>query len=240
MGRTLWENAAADLRGPDAAATVDPIVWDHSTRVARLTEAIIAMPEVANHVLDRTALKAAALYHDAGWLLELWSGEISAEQLLGRPTSDEQRDRAADWMTRRLANVLELNRLRLAARTIRECNNRSTTLLEARILADAENLDQIGPQAIWFMVRRQQAQRRTFADMLQTWQRQQQYGYWPARIKECLTFPSSRQLAQDRYQMMSRFMDDLAATLGNEPVAVPETPAEQADPNLLIASRVHN
>jgi hypothetical protein len=209
MIEQMWERAADDLRGPKLNPSVDPVVWEHSARVARLCETIIAMPEVSRYVIDRAALIAAALYHDAGWLLELWEGRITTAALLLRRTSDEQRDMAAEWITKRLAEMLEPRRTRLAAQIIRQCNDRQTHLIEAQILADAENLDLVGPQAVWLMVRRQLAEKRSLDEMIDGWQRQDQYGYWPVWIKECLRFPSSQELAHDRLQAMARFMQDL-------------------------------
>jgi len=207
--QALWDQAAGDLYGPKENPVADPVVWEHSARVARLTATLAAMPELAHHVLDRTALTAAALYHDAGWLLDVWDDRIDPSFLLLKRTSDEQRERAAAWMRTRLADVLEPGCLRLAARIVVACNDRDTRLLEARILADAENLDLVGPQALWFMVRRQLAEQRTLDEMVDAWQRQEQYGYWPVWIKESLRFASSQQLAKQRWKAMARYMDDL-------------------------------
>lgn len=218
MAEDLWGRAKHDLYSPAGGTPSDPVVWEHSLRVARLTEVITAAPEVANRVVDRTALTAAALYHDAGWVLQLRAGQIEPGELLCRRTSEQQREQAADWIADRLDGFLSPGGLRLAARIILGCNDRHTDLLEAQILAEAENLDEIGPQAVWHMVRRQLAEGCTLADMIKSWQRQEQYHYWPAWIKECFRFPSVQALADERLQAMRRFMADLQAC------CEPETP----------------
>jgi len=209
MAEDHWGRARHDLYSPAGEAPIDPVVWEHSLRVARLTEVIVAVPELANRVVDHAALTAAALYHDAGWVLQLRAGQLTAGELLCRRTCDHQRELAADWIVDRLKGILSPGGLKLAARIILGCNDRDTHLLEAQILAEAENLDEGGLQALWHMVRRQIAAGLSLADMLQAWRRQEQYHYWPAWIKECFRFPSVRTLAEQRLQVMSRFMAEL-------------------------------
>jgi hypothetical protein len=62
------------------------------------------------------------------------------------------------------------------------------------------------------MVRRQLVDGGTLTDMIEAWQQQEQYHYWPTRIKECFRFPSIRALADQRLQVMRRFMTDLQAS----------------------------
>jgi len=216
MPEDLWGRAQSDLSSSADGTPIDPVVLEHSLRVARLTAVIAAVPELANRVVDRTALTAAALYHDAGWVLQLRAGQIRPAELLCRRTSDQQREQAAEWIAGRLDGILTPGGLGLAARIILGCNDRSTRLLEAQILAEAENLEEVGPQTIWQIVRRQLAESRGLADMLDAWQRQEQYHYWPAWIKECFRFPSVRALADQRLQAMRRFMADLQACCAPE------------------------
>lgn len=225
----LCAKAQADLCWRPAGRPIDPVVWEHSDRVARLTQTIAALPELANHVIDRTALIAAALYHDMGWILQLQAGETREVDLLLHRTSDRQRDLAADWMSERLQDVLPAGTVQQAARIVRICHQWNPPLLEARILSEADNLDQIGPQAILLMVRKQIAEGRTLTDLIQTWRRQEQYGYWPAWIKECFQFSSVRAQADQRCQVMRRFMGDLEAVCG--PESLPAAP--QASGRLL-------
>ncbi len=246
MSDQLRAKARADLCILPDGKPIDCVIWEHSERVAGLTQIIAAVPELANHVIDRLALTAAALYHDAGWLLQLAAGQVRERDLLLRRTTDRQRDLAADWLQQRLEGLLPAGTVQQAARIVRTCNQRSPAILEARILAEAENLDQVGPQAIFLMVRRQMAEGRTLSDMVAAWRRQEQYEFWPAWIKECFRFPSTRIIAEHRCQAMSRFMADLeqvcqpmasagaaksAPQAGARPVG--ETRAADVDPKLI-------
>ncbi len=209
MSEGLRVKARADLCTLPDGRPIDPVVWEHSERVAGLAQSIASLPEVANHVVDRVALTAAAFYHDAGWILQLAAGEVRMGDLLLRRTTDRQRDQAADWMGQRLQDVLPAGSIQQAVRIVRTCNERAPAMLEARILSEAENLEQVGPQTVVLMVRRQMAEGRTLADSVEAWKRQEQYQFWPAWIKECFRFPSVRAIAEERYRAMCRFMADL-------------------------------
>ncbi len=209
MPEALWQQARRDLSLRIEGPIPDLTVWEHAARVAKLSVELCGLPELANRVLDRTALTAAALYHDAGWVLQVRAGQVRLADVFLRRTSDEQRELAAHWMTEQLAPLLASGAIQLAARIVRDCGNREPKLPEAQVLAEAEGLDEFGPQAIWMMVRRQMAEGRTLAEMVDLWQRQEEYRYWPARIKENLRFPSARTLAEERWQAMARFMADL-------------------------------
>jgi HD superfamily phosphodiesterase len=213
MADQLWNRAERDLCVLMAAMVPDLIVWEHSSRVAKLSAVIATLPEVAMQPIDLPALTAAALYHDAGWVLQARAGEIKPVELLLRPTSDLQRELAADWIFQRLDKIIGPGVIEQAARIIRNCNNRRTELIEAQILAEAENLDEIGPQAITLMLRKQMADGKGLADMVAAWERQEEYHYWQARIKDCFRFESVRTLAQTRLQALRQFMFELRTAI---------------------------
>ena len=82
------------------------------------------------------------------------------------------------------------------------------------------------------MVRRQLNEAKSLLSVVEVWRRQQEYRYWPTWIRECLRFPSSQGLAEDRYQSLARFMADLQATCTPtiSPVADPEPQPALANP----------
>jgi HD superfamily phosphodiesterase len=209
MIEKLRAKARTDLAVRPDGRPADPFVWEHSERVVHLTQLIASVPELASKIIDRAALIAAAYYHDAGWIQEFRAGRLREIDLLIGRTSDRLRDQAADCLLRSLQGLLPAGAVQQAARIICTCNEREPALLEARILAEADNLDQVGPQAICLMLRKQIAEGRTLADTLQAWHRQEQYQFWPAWIKECFRFSSVRIMAEQRHQSMRRFMADL-------------------------------
>lgn len=209
MSDALWRQAEADLSLGLSSAPVDRLVWEHSARIAYLAAAIADIPELTDRALDRRALAAAALYHDAGWILQFRAGEAIPRDLLLRPTSEVQRELAAVWLEERLRDLLPARSLTVAADAVRYYNDRHASGIEAQVLAEAENLDEIGPQAIVLMVRRQMADGKTLADLVHNWQCQEEYHYWQARIKDGFRFESVRRLALERWQALRSFMNDL-------------------------------
>ncbi len=213
MIEEMRERARADLLIRLEAGSADPVLWEHAERVCRCALAVADLPGVVTDSIDRDALQAAAWYHNAGWQVQYMSGQVPATEILLRPTSDLSRELAADWVRERLEGVVSPKALELASRAIRECNNRRTSIVEARILADANNLEDIGPQALGLLVRKQISDGKTLADWLESWKRQEEYHYWQARLKDGFHFPQVRRIAEERCDLMRRFVADLDRTL---------------------------
>ncbi len=209
----LWKRARDDLCVMPPAGPADPVVFDHGARVCELALAMLGAPELADRAVDRAALAAAALYHDAGWVVQANAGEIAPGELLLRATSDSQRELAADFLETRLRDLLPPESLDLAARAVLYAGDRLTELLEAQLVCEACHLDAIGPQALGLMIRKQIAEGRLLADIVAVWERQEEYHYWQARIKEGFRFPSVRRVAEQRWQAMRAVMAEIRASL---------------------------
>ncbi len=130
--------------------------------------------------------------------------------MLASPTSDQQRRAGADLLLEMAGQVLEPRQLARAAQAIRDCNLRSTDLIEAQLLSESENLEEIGAIGIWRLARKCLAEGRSIVDMLNSWSRQREYHYWEARVNEGLRFDFTKRLAQQRLARMERFMVQLA------------------------------
>jgi HD superfamily phosphodiesterase len=225
----IWKRARADFIVPSGAAgRTNLVLWERAERVARLAQRIAAFPELRSERIDSNALLAAALYQDAGWIVQLRRGEIDVAAIRLRPTTDAHRELGAALLQDSLRDLLADASLVIAANALRESGRKSPRGNEARIVSDAANLDDIGPQAVCRMLMRQVAEGGGLSAVLHAWDRQCEYRFWQARIDDCLAFETSRRLARQRLAVMETFMAELrrchegedAAELATEPMPV--------------------
>ncbi len=193
---------------------VDLFLWEHSLRVARIARLLRHIPELANLELDDSVLTAAALFHDAGWADQFRTGQVKREQILTRPTTDMQRELGAVLLQENLASILPAKAVRSAADAVRECNRRNTEMLEARVLSEAENLDEVGLLYFLRLFRQYQFEGRPLGDLVQSWQRQQEYQYWEMRVNDGFRFETTKSLARERLKNVNLLMDTLASDHG--------------------------
>lgn len=200
-----WSKAAADLTITDAGGVTDVFLWEHTARVVASIPTILGVPEIPSEELDRSALFAAALYHDAGWAIQVRDGEANRWDVLSRPLDDLRRDLAASLVVERLGDCLSAGSLERAVATIRQVNQRGTSVIEARVLSDAENLDEFGPLAFWQLVRQKSANGRAIEACIDFWHSQQEYHFWQARL-EWFHFEPVRRLAEKRLGLLEQFI----------------------------------
>lgn len=194
-------------------------LWEHAERVMQLTQRVAELPEVGGAKADRTALAAAALFHDAGWALEVHQGRVERWQVLTRPTNDIQRELGAAMLLEEAGHLLPAATARLAADAIRHCNDRRTTLLEAKILAESEALDEFGITYVLRQFRQYQAEGRPLQQLVDTWRRQQEYRYWDVRLADGFRWDTPRCLARARLDAVDAFMTALQRDLHGADVA---------------------
>lgn len=202
----------------------DTWLAEHAERVMRLAQYIVASPELAGEPVDAAALAAAALFHDAGWMVEFRQGRWDRMQLLTRPTNDIQRELGAAVMAEQTGHLILPQSVRLAAEAIRQCNQKSTRLLEARVLAEAEALDEVGAVFVLRQFRHYQAEGRPIQQLVDSWQRQQEYRYWELRLSEGFRFERTRELARRRLADVDAFLKALARDLHGDDVRPAGTP----------------
>jgi HD superfamily phosphodiesterase len=189
-------------------------LWEHSERVLRLAGVLASLPEVGEQRPDPLALATAALFHDAGWAVQARQGRIDRWQLLCRPTNEVQRELGAGLMQEQIAHLVPANTLRVAAEAIRRCNHRDTEQPEARVLADADNLDDIGVLNVLRQFRQYQIEGRSLDQLLSSWARQREYRYWDARLNDGFHFQATRELARARLSAVEELMSALSRDHG--------------------------
>lgn len=215
----IWLRARHDLIVRSDDGSEDVLVWEHATRVARSAVAIARLIGLQTGEADQECLTSAALYQDRCWILQHQDDTLSVSEMLAKPLSVAQRELAATSARQSLADCMPSKRLESVCRVICEAGDRRTTNIGAQILADATNLDQIGPLALLHHIRRQSPGYGSVAALLKTWDRQREYNFWPARIKEGFRFEPIRRIAEQRLQAAESLVDTLRSQANAEDVA---------------------
>jgi hypothetical protein len=188
-------------------------LWEHARRVAHLAQMLALLPEareIGGDQPEQTAVGLAGLFADAGWAVQVHRGDISHWQVLNRPTNDVQRELGVGALQDGVTDLVPPETVGTAARAIRECNDRYSKSLEARVLSEAENLDEIGIMYVLRQFRQYQAEGRPLGQLLVSWTRHREYHYWDARINDCLRWETTRQIARARLEAVGHFMMALA------------------------------
>jgi len=185
-------------------------LWDRAKRIARNAEQISKLPELTKKgvSIDLFALLAAAYLSDAGYrLFTQMEGKTgwATLQLQGK----QLRENSIQIIKGKEKDPCLEGKTDLICRIIAESENRSTQLLEARVLSDARMLDEIGALGIVHEIRRCILQGKGPGALLEGWDRRIEYRYWEARLKEGFYFPSVRRIAQDRFEAMERYIQQL-------------------------------
>lgn len=205
----IWARARDDLVIACAQGDEDLFLWEHSVRVARNAQLITRLPDVSDDSLSETVIVVAALYHDAGWAVRFRDGEVQRCDILVRPAPETHPDQGAMLMESSLAKLVSAEVVGRAANVIRSLKRRDAATLEARIVADADNLDEFGALALWPNIRRGALDGRGVQAALDTWRRRKEYQFWTARLNDSFHFGAVREFAQKRLEAYEKFMEAL-------------------------------
>ncbi|MFQ5494942.1 MAG: HD domain-containing protein [Phycisphaerae bacterium] len=201
------------------------LLWEHSQRVARSAVRIAGLPGVRDASPDRSAILAAALYHDAGWVASLKAGEIDRYTILVRPVGDGHWEKGVTLMQRGLRKLLPARSLVQAAAAIRSLGQRDPEPVEGRVIVEADKLDEFGVLSLWTTIRRGTVDGKGVQNAIDTWRRRKEYRFWDARLRDSFRFAAVRAVAERRLKRFERLMldleeqhqgDDLSADAGFE------------------------
>jgi len=205
----IRNQARADLMIPTEGGTFDVFLWEHSIRVARYAAYIARLPEVRAASPDEDALLAAALYHDAGWLVGLRNEEIRRDDILIGTPPDSHFERGAQLMEESLGDLLSEESLARASRAIRMVKDQRSDSIEAHIVSDADNLDEFGIVSLWLTARRGLGDGKGVEAAIGSWRRKSEYRFWEARLRDSFRFTPVRELAARRLASLGQLMGEL-------------------------------
>lgn len=189
----------------------DNWLWDRTKRLRRNVQQICRLPEFTERdvPVDRFCLGAATYFADAGVVYFVESGKFDKGVVLGEINPADLREFSTRVVKEKLGPLLSAARIEKINRIITESGNRDTDVIEAKILSDARNLDDMGLIGVFNELRRCVIQGKGVSEALKSWQRKIDYRYWQARLKDSFCFESVRRLAEQRFAATEGFMGRL-------------------------------
>jgi hypothetical protein len=172
---------------------------ERAGRISVLARWIEGFAEIKAVACSRRAVEAAVWLQDAWCVDEVRTRTLDAALVLAQPATVLQRERSADVAVELLAGWTDEATLETTVQAIRSAAVRETAMPEAQVLAEATNLDSIGPLWLWGQIARCVREDRPIVSVVTMWERQIEYAFWPKLINETLRFERSRRLAQERY-----------------------------------------
>ena len=203
------EIAERVLAIPTQKGTSDGYLIDRAYRILRHCGGIARLGEVQRFQIDHDCLYIAAMFRDAGFAYYANQEDKVSRMVLADLTDEDIRDFSTQVVQEKLTELLTPERLELICGIIIESGKHNTTLIEAMILSDARNLDDMGVTGIFDEMRRYVMHGRGAAEALAGWNRKIEYDYWSARLRDGFRFESVRSIAEQRLLTARKFMGQL-------------------------------
>ncbi len=200
-GRFMTLDARVRRRAREALSTevgpVEPVVAarlaDDARRLWRRLRKLAASGTVRNPV-DEPALELAC------WALQLpmRTSDLPTNGPMGIVNLRERTERAAQLLVEELGEHIDATLLDRTIRLLQESPHKPPVLEEAKLLADATNLDDFG--VVGVLKHAAEAGRRGggIDALAKNFAKQLEYGYWQARLADGFHFAASRSIARRR------------------------------------------
>ncbi len=207
----IVETARAVLIGRSPLGREDAFLFDHALRVMRVADRLSTCAEVRSWRIDRFALQVAALFHQAATVRLDEERRTSTVYAAATMSAEDVKEYSAELAGDRLGGKVTTRQLDLVQEIIRRAHDAGSDLAEAKILSDADSLDDIGTLGVWRDLRRYILEGRAVEDTVRAWRRREQYGYWEARVRDAFNLETARRLAESRLGAARAFMRQLEA-----------------------------
>jgi hypothetical protein len=208
----IREIAQQVLIVPTISGEKDNYLWDKAQRIVRNVEHICRLGEITskNLSVDRFCLTGAAYFCDSGFARYSDAEDLSARLVLADISASDLVDFSTQIVADKLSGALAGPKIDKINKIITDSIDRSTNMSEAMILSDAKNLDDIGAVGVFNEFRRYVIHGKGVSNALESWKRKVDYRYWDARLKESFRFDCVRKLAEQRFENVSVFMNQLS------------------------------
>jgi hypothetical protein len=180
----------------DDHGTAGPRLLGDALRLWQRVEKFAAMNLVPAEGLDRDALELACY----ALQLPLRRSRTLPTGRQQRSTLRERSEEAAELMVGVAGTDTDELLLDRSARLLHEMPHRSPMLDEARLLADAVNLEDFGVVGVALQVVQLARQGEGLSQLAEGCEARELYGYWDARLKDGFHFEAVREIAQRRLE----------------------------------------
>ena len=193
----------------DEHGTVGPRLIDDARRLWSRSRRLIRMGLVPPETLELDAMELAS------YALQLPNrrGKTLPTGKPGRSTLRERAEEGAEMLVGIAGGDTDEGLLDRTTRVLHEMPHRSPVLDEAKILADALNLEDFGIVGIIAQAIQTARQGEGVTQLSKSMQKREQYGYWEARLKDGFHFEAVRQIAQTRLDRARKVVEALVAEL---------------------------
>jgi len=198
------------LVGKSPLGREDTFLFDHALRVMHVAERLGRCREVRSWRMDRFALSVASLFHQAATVRLDEERRTSTVYAAATMSAEDVKGYSAELAGDRLGGKLPARQLELVQDVIRRAHVSGVDLPEAKILSDADSLDDVGALGVWRDLRRYVLEGRDIEEAVRAWQRREEYGYWQARVRDVFNLVTARRLAESRLAAARAFMQQLA------------------------------
>lgn len=190
----LKRRLAGVLGVVDDHDTKGPRLVDDAQRLWRRIEKFASMHLVAEPDLDALELACHAMQ------LPMRQAKPPTSGKFGRSNLRERAEQAAELLVTYLGEEIDESLLDRAIRLIHETPQRSPMVEDARLLADAVNLEDFGVVGLVQQILQLARQGDGIKQVAEGAQKRDQYGYWEARLKDGFHFEPIRQIARQRVE----------------------------------------
>ena len=209
---SIRQIAKQTLTLTDSSGKCNLWLWDRTLRIARNIEYICRLPELAIQAIsiERSCLTAAAYFSISG--LARPAAADNGRRLNRADLSEADLcNLSANIAAEKLTGILHEARINKISRIITESCDRFTDMTEAAILSDGRNLEDMGAVGLLHELRQHITNGKSISEVLDNWKCKIEYGYWQARLREGFRHDAVRRMAEQRFEAMELFMDQLAA-----------------------------
>jgi hypothetical protein len=162
----------------------------------------------------------AAEYDSEAMELACYALQLPARQAggvvggkLGRMNLRERCEEAAELLVSLLSDDVEEALLDRAARLLQEVPHRTPKLDEAKLLADALNLDDFGITGLFVQSIQMALHGEGITELVVGAQKREDYGYWQARLKDGFHFEPIRAMARKRLESARQVVKMLSSEI---------------------------